>query len=427
MRWFALVGFSVALAFPANVSAQVTRADYERADALRNSRRGTVFKSEIHPNWFPRSNGLWYRNDLPGGKREYVLVDTVKGIRRPAFDHVKLAEMLTKSNGKPHAPDRLEVEKLDLEEGGALRFQADGKFWRLDPESDTFSVSKADLATVATPSQPVRKQKSERSSRSPVLRRSVAVNDHNIVLTDETTGSAKIVTTEGTESDGYEPGVYWSPDASRFVALRTAKGDDRRVHLIVSSPRDQLQPKLDSYHYLKPGDRVPITKPHLFDALTGREIAVADDLFKNPWSIEEFQWAADSSKFSFLYNERGHQILRVVSVDAKTGAASTAVEDRSKTFIDYSNKTFLEWLDGDRELLWMSERDGWNHLYRIDATTGQVVNQVTKGEWVVCAVDRVDHLKKRILVPRPGNSTRARPVLRPLLRASTSTAPGSSY
>ena len=40
------------------------------------------------------------------------------------------------------------------------------------------------------------------------------------------------------------------------VALRTKKGDERKVYLIESSPKDQLQPRLQSYDYLKPGDRV---------------------------------------------------------------------------------------------------------------------------------------------------------------------------
>ena len=45
----------------------------------------------------------------------------------------------------------------------------------------------------------------------------------------------------------------------------------------------------------------------------------------------------------------------------------------------------------------MSERDGWNHLYLYDVKTGQVKNQVTKGEWVVRGVERVDREKRQIL------------------------------
>ena len=72
------------------------------------------------------------------------------------------------------------------------------------------------------------------------------------------------------------------------------------------------------------------------------------------------------------------------------------VDEQSQTFIDYSGKHFLEWLDDTGELVWMSERDGWCHLYLYDARTGQVKNQITKGEWVVRGVDRVDKEKRQI-------------------------------
>src|SRR5207253_3174624 len=85
-----------------------------------------------------------------------------------------------------------------------------------------------------------------------------------------------------------------------------------------------------------------------------------------------------------------------IAVDAATGEARAIIDEQSKTFIDYSGKNFLEWLDDTGELIWMSERDGWNHLYLYDAKTGRVKNQITKGEWVVRGVDRVDDEKRQI-------------------------------
>ena len=61
-------------------------------------------------------------------------------------------------------------------------------------------------------------------------------------------------------------------------------------------------------------------------------------------------------------------MLRVLAVDARQRlAVRTLIEETSPTFIDYSQKTFLEWLDATDELVWMSERDGWNHLWLYDA------------------------------------------------------------
>jgi hypothetical protein len=72
--------------------------------------------------------------------------------------------------------------------------------------------------------------------------------------------------------------------------------------------------------------------------------------------------------------------------------------NRWSPFFDYSNKTYLEFLDGGKELLWMSERSGWNHLYLIDTVHGAVKNPVTRGEWVVRGVDKLDAEQRRIWV-----------------------------
>ena len=174
------------------------------------------------------------------------------------------------------------------------------------------------------------------------------------------------------------------------------KGDDRKVYLIESSPKGQLQPKLSSYDYLKPGDKVAISRPHLFDVEARKAIAVPDALFENPWNIEELRWSPDSSRFTFLFNQRGHQVMRLVAVDASTGEAKSLIEETFPTFVDYSNKTYVYFFDKTDEILWMSERDGWNHLYLFDSKTGALKNQITKGEWLVRGVDRVDEEGRQV-------------------------------
>lgn len=192
------------------------------------------------------------------------------------------------------------------------------------------------------------------------------------------------------------PEVYWSPDSRHLVAMRWQRGAQRRVYEVESSPTDQLQPKLISFPYLKPGDAVPYAKPHLFDIGTQQEIPVDDSLFANPWSNDDVRWNPDSRRFTFLFNQRGHQALRILGVDAATGMVKPVVEELSKTFVCYSAKYYAEYLDDTGEIVWMSERDGWNHLYLYDARTGQVKNQITQGQWVVRAVDSVDRKKRQL-------------------------------
>ena len=71
----------------------------------------------------------------------------------------------------------------------------------------------------------------------------------------------------------------------------------------------------------------------------------------------------------------------------------------------------------------MSERDGWNHLYLYDGATGQVKNQITKGEWVVRGVDTRGRGEAPDLVPRQRHERRARTRTSSTTTASTSTAP----
>ena len=198
------------------------------------------------------------------------------------------------------------------------------------------------------------------------------------------------------DGENHFPQIIWSPDSRKLVAVRILDADERKIYIVESSPTDQLQPKLRSVVYAKPGDRLPVPRPHLFEVSTRREIPIRTDLFPEPWSIEGYLWSPDSSHFTFLYNERGHQVLRVIAVDAADGTASAEVDEQSKTFVDYAGNHFIQHFHKSNELLWMSERDGWNHLYLFDTKKREVKNQVTKGQWVVSHVTRVDEERRQV-------------------------------
>lgn len=366
--------------------------------------RGRVYKDRIDPHWFKSDPSLaqadrfWYRNELPENRREFVLVIPSESKKVPAFDHAKVADALSKALSKDVTADHLPVETIAFRPEG-IDMRADGKGWRFDPAKGTIEQGDQFQVAVTAPQDaprggrrrgPMGGQGSPRSSRSPDGVWEAFVKDHNVFVRKSQGGRDWQLSTDGTDGDSYEGGVFWSPDSTRLVALRTAKSQEHPVTMVQSSPRDQVQPKLVKHQYLKPGDKIAVTKPHLFDVAAKEEIPVKDELFPNPWSVGDFRWAADSSRFTFLYNERGHQKLRLIALDARTGAASAIIDEQSKTFIDYSNKTFLRFVDRDSSIVWMSERDGWNHLYQIDAKTGEVRNPITKGEWVVRGVEQID-------------------------------------
>ncbi len=205
------------------------------------------------------------------------------------------------------------------------------------------------------------------------------IKDHNAHLRDLADQKESALSTDGSADDAYTGEFYWSPDSLKLIATRATKGQEHKVHLVESSPKDQLQPKLLTFDYLKPGDVLPKPRPRLFDISSRKQLPVPSELFDNPFALSRQRWEPDSKRFTLLYNQRGHQVLRVLAIDAENGAVSTLVEEKSATFIDYAGKLFLQPLDATRELVWMSERDGWNHLWLVDAANGTVKNRITQG------------------------------------------------
>jgi dipeptidyl aminopeptidase/acylaminoacyl peptidase len=222
------------------------------------------------------------------------------------------------------------------------------------------------------------------------------IKEYNLYVRNLENDEDIALSSDGSAEDPYSKRLYWSQDSKKIVTLRIKKGDDRKIHHIESSPKDQLQPKLHTHSYAKPGDRIAVPRPQLFNVVGERQITVDDLLFSNPWRISKIRWAPDSGRFTFLYNQRGHQILRLISADANTGEAHAIIDEYSKTFFDYAYKQYDYYLDTTKEIIWMSERDGWNHLYLYDAQTSCVKNQITKGDWVVRRVERVDEDKRQI-------------------------------
>jgi dipeptidyl aminopeptidase/acylaminoacyl peptidase len=202
---------------------------------------------------------------------------------------------------------------------------------------------------------------------------------------------------DGSEGNYYDFNSFeWSPDSKKLVANRVIPGFERKIHYVESSPEEQLQPLHRSRTYIKPGDALDAEQPVLFNAETGEQIAVNKTLFPNAYSISGFQWWSDSRAFRFEYNERGHQRYRIIDVDGESGEPRVLVNDEPETFFSYATSLFRHYADSTNEILWMSERDGWRHLYLYDAETGSVKNQITDGDWVVREVDYVDEENRQI-------------------------------
>lgn len=196
--------------------------------------------------------------------------------------------------------------------------------------------------------------------------------------------------------------IVWSPDSRRLATVKTVLAKRHIINLLESSPKDQLQPRLQTRDYFKPGDVIDITLPALFDVRQMREIPLATDPFRHQFSLSLDSWSADGKSFTFEFNERGHQLYQVVRVDGQTGAMTTIIQERAPTSFIYYNRNFRYDTPDGKHIIWISERDGWRHLYRFDALSGKLINQITKGGWVVRDVEFVDDTNQTIIFRASG-------------------------
>jgi hypothetical protein len=92
-----------------------------------------VYKDRITPHWFDGDARFWYRNDLPGGAREFVLVECGTGTRAPAFDHARLAAAISNVAGKMYAADHLPFGEIEFTRGvRAVRFRVGSTQYECD-------------------------------------------------------------------------------------------------------------------------------------------------------------------------------------------------------------------------------------------------------------------------------------------------------
>lgn len=382
--------------------AQGTREDYARAARMKELVQSETSRMQLRPVWSEDGHSFWYRKDEAEGRRGWIRVG-LDGRKRPAFDHARLAAALAKAGGKPVDAARLPLEEILFEgKDGDLRFRTEAGWFLFHPKG-ALEAAKPPAERPA-PRGEYDDLPSRRTSapvRSPDGLRVAQLQASNIVVRGAS-GAELFRTTDGDSAHPYTGVLDWSPDGQKLVAQRSTVVPVHRVSFVESSPKDQREPRVHVLDYAKPGDPLPVVRPVLIDPVRKRVFPADEALAPAPFfhyqDDLDIHWAKDASRFFYVYNQRGHQALKVIAVDAATGASRAVVDERSSTFIDYSGKQFLDFLDETHELVWMSERSGWNHLYLVDSRSGAVKNPITQGAWVVRKVLDVDAKARRVLL-----------------------------
>ncbi len=405
--------------------AQPAAVDYVRAQGLRERQEALVRNVPEPASWVGTTRRFVYRRAQPDG-HTFVMVDADTREKSPAFDHARIAAALSTATGGTYTATRLPFSSFTfVPDEDAIAATVEGRRWTCRLDGDATCTS----PDVPPPGEirrgitgPVRPDfpGTPRAHASPDGRWEAVVDNFNVAIRQAGTTTLTRLSTDGSEGDYYDPAsIVWSPDSARIAAYRVRPGYRRLVHYVQSSPEDQLQPKHWANVYAKPGDRLDVEQPVLFHVADRTSMAIETALFPNAYDLSDLVWRKDGRGFTFEYNQRGHQVFRVVEVDAATGAARAVVSEEPKTFFYYnrsndslsSGKRYRYDIADGREMIWMSERDGWNHLYLItlrDAEGGaepcgkaggapcSAVRQITSGAWPVRNVLHVDEDARQI-------------------------------
>lgn len=386
--------------------AQGTLADYRRAEQfLPGNLQKSLYVADVFPNWIGHSDRFWYLKMGPAGK-QFLLVDANRNTVGPAFDQARLAAALSRAAGKSYAAENLPFDSFEYAGNAqAIRFRLGQAEWTCS------------LAAYQCREEP----EAPGESLSPDREWAAFVLNHNLYVRHVSTGTVVQLTRDGAPGDDYatplpdlrtlvsegvgnggevkeQAAVFWSPDSTRIVTYRLdSRGAGRFTSLQYVPPR-QLRPIAYSYVYPLPGEILPRAQPVIFDLESGRRI----DVKTAPLEIQfqggpEFQWLPGSRRFYYDYDERGEKAIELREVDAGSGEQRVLIREAAKPYpyVD-PGETFYRFLNDSKEVLWSSERSGWNQLYLYSAETGKLENPVTHGSWVVRRIEHVDGNKRRV-------------------------------
>ena len=371
--FFRALALAVATMISVGVSAQGEVEDYKRAFSAPerfawSKVTGTV--SEI--TWTKQGDKLYYKLHEKDGDR-WVVVD-------PATKSKSYYQSLNEVRGVLGIPVP--------EERGQYRGQnREQKHWMVtDPETEGGPV------------------------RSPNGKLEAFVKNYNIYVRDLATRKERQLTNDGGLGFYYSAYMSWSADGTRLACSKLRRAEKHYVSFVESSPRDQLQPKLHTMEYCKPGDEVDYREPRVVDVESAKLYVPDKSLFPNQYSIWHPYWMGDSDKIYFEYNERGHKVYRLVEYSVSTGVTRAIVEERSEKFVNYS-RIYRRFISGGKELLWTSERDNHNHIYLYDVEKAEVKCQITRGEWYVREIVDVDEKNRQITFRASGMNKKEDPYL----------------
>ena len=416
----ALSILTVTVALSGPPSGPAAAQEYPSAAEL--ARREAVFRrylefpnlvagAGIEPHWLADGSSFWYAEGIEEGDVRILRVDPETDEVSPMFDVARLRAGLAEALGHEPPGRGVPFESFELEEG-RVGFEVSGQRFSLDLDSyaitaireDTDAKGREDWATrrlvrwstwVGVPAF--------REIASPDGRWLLTEKDHDLWLRSTYDGIEHRLTADGEERFAWDFSLSrWSPDSRSLVAAKL----DRRG-LVYSPVVHWLGPKetVEWWYYPDPGDPLPRTEFYILDIRGGPPVRIDLGDETDTYSQALF-WRPDGSEVLLARGDRRRKNLELLGADPETGAVRTILTEGADTFFDVKG---IHPISGDR-FLWISERDGWAHIYVYDRD-GNLQSRLTEGAWPVEQVLRVDEAGGWVYFTAPAPASEIDPEL----------------
>ena len=227
-------------------------------------------------------------------------------------------------------------------------------------------------------------------------------------------------------------GVVWSPDGKHFVAVKT---DTRMIKdLWVINALSQPRPTLETYKYQMPGEPGSTEEMFVFSMPEGTRKRIKIYAFKeqttdvatrprkNTENYDKYRsrvWLGDNDGFYLTRGSRDLHRMDVCRVDLDADSTRTILTERMNTYIEDRQ---LHLLNGGKQILQWSERNGWANLYIYNAD-GTLVRNLTEGAYHVEDVLAVNEKEGYVLFSACGVNPDENPYQMHTWRVSLSGGP----
>jgi dipeptidyl-peptidase-4 len=228
---------------------------------------------------------------------------------------------------------------------------------------------------------------------SPDCRRVGYVRENNLYVEDLASGSITPLTSDGSRTlingtfdwvyeeelmNYYADGWRWSPDGQSIAYWQLNADQVKNFNLINNT--DSLYSRVIPVQYPKAGEANSAARVGVVSASAGgtRWLEIVGDP-RNHY-IARMEWAASSDQLVLQRLNRLQNTNEVILGDARTGKSRIVLTERDSTWVEVIDE--IVWLNGGKSFTWVSERDGWNHVYVV-SRDGKSMRLVTRGEFDV--------------------------------------------